>query len=340
MDGFNAGKITCPRGGSPPPNYAYSYVNPSDVAPYWSMARNYTLEDMTFEDPTSPSFQSHQHLIAGQSDNTSENPQINGVTQTVWGCDSPVGTLADLYNGEGDKPGVFPCFSPPYLTVADLLDAKGLTWKYYAPAIGSTGSIWSAFDAVSRIRYGPEWANVITPQTRILTEAPNIPSVTYVVPSFPDSDHASSNSATGPAWVASVVNAIGSSQNWKNTAIFVLWDDWGGWYDHVVPPVSPDFTVGGLRVPVICISPYSEQSNPASPRVDHTVHGTDGILTFIEQTFNLGTLNAQDAKDTPFDSCFNFAQAPKAFVPIPSSAFYNRSYFLRERASNSAPDND
>jgi len=345
MDGFNAATapISCPSPNATPhpADYAYSYVNPSDVAPYWAMARNYTLMDAVFEDPTSPSFQSHQHLIAGQSDNTSENPKINGVVAKIWGCDSPAAARAALYNGLGDtEPGIFPCFGSPYPTVADLLDAKALKWKYYAPTIGTTGGIWSAFDAVSNVRYGPDWANVITPQTRILKEAANIPSVTYVVPSFPDSDHAGSNSTTGPAWVASVVNAIGTSSRWKNTAIFVLWDDWGGWYDHVAPTVTQNDTIGGFRVPVICISPYSEQTNPASPVVDHTQHGTDGILTFIEQTFNLGSLNMQDSKETALDECFNFKQKPKAFVPIPSSAIYNKQYFLNEHASNVAPDDD
>jgi phospholipase C len=145
---------------------------------------------------------------------------------------------------------------------------------------------------------------------------------------------------TGPAWVASVVNAIGTSSKWNSTAIFVLWDDWGGWYDHVAPPVNSNFTVGGFRVPVICISPYSEQTNPASPVVDHTQHGTDGILTFIEQTFSLGSLNEQDAKDTPFTDCFNFKQKPKPFVSIPSDARFDKAYFLRQLPSDVVPDDE
>jgi hypothetical protein len=93
-------------------------------------------------------------------------------------------------------------------------------------------------------------------------------------------------------------------------------------------------------VPVLCISPYSENSNPVSPNVDHTQHGTDGILTFIEQAFNLGSLNEQDAKEAPFNDCFNFKQQPKPFVSVPASAFYPPSYFLRQRPSNIVPDNE
>jgi phospholipase C len=159
------------------------------------------------------------------------------------------------------------------------------------------------------------------------------------VPSFADSDHATSNSLSGPSWVSAIVNAIGTSPNWSTTAIFVIWDDWGGWYDHVAPPVSENYTNGGFRVPVLCISPYSENANPTSPVVDHTLHGSDGILTFIEQNFNLGSLNAQDARDTPFNDCFNFHQAPKPFIAIPAGP-YSPSYFLREETSDKVPDTD
>jgi phospholipase C len=343
MDGFNGPPVVClgPNPTPHPTDYAYSYVNPNDIVPYWNMASDYTLMDEVFEDPTSPSFQSHQHLIAGQSDNTSENPKLGAATASIWGCDSPSATRAALYNGLGDtNPGIFPCFSSPYETIADLLDAQGLTWKYYAPQVGQHGGIWSAFDAVYNVRYGPDWANVIAPQTKILTEAAGIPSVTYVVPSYADSDHAGSNSATGPAWVASVVNAIGTSSSWNSTAIFVLWDDWGGWYDHVAPTVTNNYSVGGFRVPVICISPYSENADPASPVVDHAVHRTDGILSFIEQNFNLGNLGAQDAVESPFTDCFNFNQSPQPFIPIASPPQYNANYFLNERPSGIVPDTD
>jgi len=342
MDGFGLEPFNCLDAATPPPvTYPYSYVNPNDVAPYWLLARNYVLMDEVFEDPTSPSFQSHQFLIAGQSYNTSENPQYNGAEAAIWGCDAPAGTTIAVYDGLGDtQTSMAPCFPPPYATVADLLDAKGLKWKYYAPSIGAAGDIWSAFDAVQSVRYGPDWSNVISPETSVLSQANTLPSVTFVVPSFANSDHASSNSNTGPAWVASVVNAIGQSPNWSSTAIILLWDDWGGWYDHVAPAVSANYQIGGFRVPVICISPYSEQANPASPVVDHRQHGTTAILSFIEEAFGLGSLNAQDAKELPLNDCFNFNSAPKPFTAVQASALYPPSYFMRARPSNMVPDDD
>lgn len=344
MDGFSASTspLTCPKNSTPPPsNYAYSYVNPTDVAPYWAMAQSYTLMDNVFEDPTAPSFEAHLHLISGQSNNGSENPQINGVIQTVWGCDSPAGTVVPTFNGLADSfPGISPCFPTSYPTIADLLDGRGLSWRYYAPSVGAAGDIWSIFDAIPSVRYGPDWnADVVSPETLVLSQASALPAVTYVVPSFADSDHAGSNSDTGPSWVAAVVNAIGASQNWSSTAIFVVWDDWGGWYDHMAPPVSANYTEGGFRVPVLCISPYSQNPNPASPIVDHSPHGMDGILSFIEQTFSLPNLGAQDALDSPLNDCFNFKQAPKPFVAIPATK-YPASYFRNERASGLVPDSD
>ena len=90
-----------------------------------------------------------------------------------------------------------------------------------------------------------------------------MPAVAWVVPSWINSDHAGSRSLTGPDWVGSVVNAIGQSPYWQNTAIVVMWDEWGGWFDHVVPPQYADphthaYEGFGFRVPAIVISPYAK----------------------------------------------------------------------------------
>ncbi len=108
---------------------------------------------------------------------------------------------------------------------------------------GTTAWIWSAFDAIRAVRYGPEWgANVngpaSTPETSIFTDITNgtLPAVSWLVPDNQNSDHPDNPPAaepdTGPSWVASVVNAVGASSAWNTTAIVVIWDDWGGFYDH------------------------------------------------------------------------------------------------------------
>ena len=116
----------------------------------------------------------------------------------------------------------------------------------------------------------------------------------------------------GPSWVASIVNAVGKSQFWNSTAIFVMWDDWGGLYDHVPPPSSSTTTGLGFRVPLLMISPYAKKDY-----VSHVAYETASVLTFAEDVFGLPRLAAADARATsPAADCFDFSQPPRAFVPI------------------------
>ncbi|HWT06813.1 MAG TPA: alkaline phosphatase family protein, partial [Xanthomonadales bacterium] len=142
------------------------------------------------------------------------------------------------------------------------------------------------------IRYGTDWANnEIAPETSILNDVANgtLRSVSFVTPDALNSDHARFPSATGPMWVSSIVSAIGNSKYWKDTAIFVTWDDWGGWYDHVVPP-KIDQNGPGFRVPLIAISPYAKHGY-----VSHVQFETSSITRYIEDVFGLPTLGQRDA---------------------------------------------
>ena len=137
---------------------------------------------------------------------------------------------------------------------------------------------------------GADWTNnVIIPNTQVLTDIANgqLASVSWVIPRGQASDHPGISDGSGPSWVASVVNAIGNSQYWSNTAIVITWDDWGGWHDYV----SPTLTGGpgiinsyehGFRVPLIVVSPYAK---PAY--IFHQVKDFGSILKFIEGTFSL-----------------------------------------------------
>ena len=246
MDGFA-------QSGASPATLPYSYVPEKDVEEYWTLARQYVLGDRMFQSNTGPSFVAHQYMIAGQSANVAENP-----TGSVWGCDASPDTTAAVLGADGtEMPGVFPCFD--YLTAADLLDEKGVTWRYYAPSSGDSFFILSAFQAIRHIRYGQDWHdNVISPQNRFLTDIANgeLAQVTWIVPDWAHSDHPGSGSE-GPSWVASIINAIGNSPYWNSTAIFISWDDWGGWYDHVAPP-KVDAMGPGFRVPLLIVSPYAK----------------------------------------------------------------------------------
>src|SRR5262249_26329306 len=146
----------------------------------------------------------------------------------------------------------------------DLLNAKAISWRYYAP---NAGSIWTGPNAIQHMCVpvnnnctGADWVNhVVIPQTQVLTDiaAGQLAQVTWVIPDSLSSDHAQGNTGLGPSWVASVVNAIGTSQYWADTAIFITWDDWGGWYDHVAPPIRNSYEFG-FRVPLIVVSPYAK----------------------------------------------------------------------------------
>jgi len=310
-----------------PPDYAYGYLPQSETLPYWQLAQKYTLSDRMFQSNSGPSFPAHQYLIAAQSDDADGVPNAG-----PWGCDAPPGTTVPVLNANGQEvPGPFPCFD--YQTLGDELDAKGISWRYYTPSLQTTGGNFSAYDAIHHIRYGVDWTgDVISPETTILQDiaAGNLAHVTWVIPSFPNSDHALAASATGPQWVASVVNAIGASPFWKDTAIFITWDDWGGWYDHVAPP-QLDVMGLGFRVPLIVVSPYAKHGY-----VSHAPHEFGSILRFTEATFGLPQLSMADARADDFADCFDFTQTVTPLARIQTRM--QAADFLRQPVSNQPPD--
>jgi phospholipase C len=230
---------------------------------------------------------------------------------------------------------VFPCFT--YRTLGDELDDRHLPWTYYAPNLyaDAGGLAWTAFDAIKGIRYGPDWKkNVITPETTVIgdVESGKLGAVTWVIPDWLNSDHSGNDSTTGPDWVAHVVNTIGASPFWRSTAIFIVWDDWGGWYDHVPPP-QLDLYGLGIRVPLIVVSPYAK-----SGYVSHVQYEFGSILKFAETTFDLAPLAAADARANPLDDCFDFHQQPRRFTAIATRRPV--SDLLSRTPSGRAPDSD
>ena len=333
MDGADKIPISCVAGAvsCPPPNPQFMYVNPSEVQPYFQLGEQYTFGDRMFQTNQGPSFPAHQFIIAGTSAPTassdlfaSENP-FGGA-----GCVAAVGSLVTLIDPLGNEnQQIYPCFEHP--TLMDLLDVQMVTWRYYAP---SAGSIWTGPNAIQHIRSGPDWANVIIPQTQVLTDILNgqLAQVTWVIPDGADSDHAASNKGTGPSWVASIVNAIGTSQYWSDTAIIITWDDWGGWYDHVAPSIYDSYEYG-FRVPLIIVSPYTKQGY-----VSHVTHDFGSILKFIEEIFKLPSLGYADARADDFSDCFDLSQTPITFQAIPAKV--DKDFFLTVKRPFTPPDDD
>ena len=329
MDGFDLEETPGPP---LPPNPEYGYAPRSEVQPLWNIAREFVLADRMFPSQIDSSWTAHQYLIAGQSGGTANNP-----TATPWGCDAPAGTTVGfLQPNRTVTGGEFPCMT--YRTLADPLDAAGMSWRYYAPAVagGDTGGlVWSAFDAIHSVRYGKDWTqHVVSPETNFLSDVAGgqLAAVTWIVPDLKNSDHASSQSTSGPDWVASIVNAVGTSPFWNSTAIFVMWDDWGGWYDHVPPP-QVDVAGLGIRVPLLVASPFARQNY-----VSHTTYESGSILKFVEDTFGLSALAASDARAASLDDCFDFTQPARTFVPL--STRRRAADFLRRPPSLRAPDDE
>ena len=323
MDGFDVD-----RNPDSPPEVAYHYVDPNDLGPYWQMATSYVLADRMFQSNTSGSYPAHLYLVAAQSDDVIGNPNY-----TPWGCDAPPGTTATrVAPGGKEAPGPFPCFT--YRTIADLMDAKGMTWRMYTPSSTEGGSDWDSFDSFKAVRYGPDWSNdVIKPETRVLTDVATgqLAQVTWVIPSGANSDHPGDYSKTGPQWVASVVNAIGASPMWSSTAIFITWDDWGGFYDHVPPPQLDEMGLS-FRVPLIVVSPYAKHGY-----VSHVQHEFGSILRFTEENFGLPSLGESDARADNLNDCFDFTQSPAPYARVRSRLA--PGYFLTH-IDRSPPDDD
>lgn len=329
--------------GRTPGTYVYQYVLPAQVAPYWDLAKQYVLSDHMFQTQGSGSFTAHQDLIRGD---TAINASYNlidfptGGADQAWGCDANPGTTTSLITADNKFSGgvgPFPCLN--YSTLRDLLDAKGLSWRYYAPAVGASfaGNLWNAFDAIKAVRYGPEWStNEANPETRIFTDISRdtLPAVAWLIPDYQNSDHPGDNSDTGPSWVAQVVNAIGESPAWNSTAIVVVWDDWGGWYDHVPPPGPRRYGGLGFRVPAIVVSPYAKIGF-----VSHNRYEFGSILKLVEENWHLPNLGTTDKTSASFvGDFFDFTQKPRKFKSIQTK--YVKSYFLLQAPSNQPVDNE
>jgi phospholipase C len=332
MDGFNHtyfGQFPAK------PTYPYQYANPDEIKPYWFIAQNYAIGDHMFQTQGSGSFTAHQDFIAGWTKINSSHSIVNVPSDNQhWGCDSHKGTVTDLLTTKlklESGQGPFPCLTYPTGTLRDLLDAKGVSWRYYSPPHkggGTSGNIWNAYDAIDAVRNGPEWqTNISVPETNIFNDLSNgtLAQMNWIVPSDVDSDHPHKLNGTyhGPEWIASVVNAVGQSQYWNNTTVLVLWDDWGGFYDHV-PPAFIDNQGGlGFRVPFLIVSPYVNKGQVVSTQYEFA-----SVVKYVEETFKLGSLHSNDERAHSLTTLFHFKAKPRAFVAVPSSL--DKNYFLRQ----------
>ncbi len=346
MDGFGLegqGKVCKGKAGT----HVYQYVDPAQIQPYWDIAEQWVLADHTFQTQGSGSFTAHQDLIAGATiiNKAKTKSLIDFPSHQPWGCDAPPGTKTTLAFWNGTKVqdqyhrGPLPCMS--YATLRDLLDAKGVSWKYYSPPEpNGTGALWNAFDAIDAVRNGPEWKTNIAKTAQFFTDVDGgtLPAVSWIVPDNNDSDHPS-NHDTGPSWVASIVNAVGQSDYWNTSAVIVVWDDWGGFYDHEPPPLFDHWGGLGFRVPMLIVSPYARMGVSSQPGyISHTPYEFGSILKFVENLYGLGSLGTTDKRAASISDSFDFGQPARPFVVVPSK--YSRDFFLHEKPSYEPVDSE
>ena len=340
MNGFDLDPVSPTILGSIPPDFVYAYVPRSETGIYWRLAQQYAIADRMFSSQMAPSFPGHQYLIAGQSGRVVSDPAGGGLqTNFVWGCDSPSGATIDVLTAQGNVVnGGRPCLD--YRTLGDLLDAANVSWKYYSgwtDGFDIDGQV-SAYDAIRHIRYGPDWGRHV-PQTldreyQFYDDVSGgvLPSVSWITPPALCSDHAGTLDSCGPDWIGHVVNAVEQSRYASDTAIFVTWDDPGGWYDHVAPPEFSGMGYG-FRVPLVVVSPYTKAGY-----VSHVTHDFGSILHFVEETFGLGSLGQDDATADDLADMFSFGAAPRA-APAPLSTRTSLQS-IRVRLSSRPLDDD
>jgi phospholipase C len=332
MNGFNQEYVGCGHGSYMPcpiKHPQYAYVPHDETVPYFDMGEQYVLTDQMYaSNLDASSFISHQYIISAQAESAVNFPG------GPWGCPGGSGDDIGMITQQRQLSGYeVACWNPT--TLGDELDQKGISWAFYATSYsGSSPGIWSAYQAIRHIYYGPDWGkDVISQPSQFLTDVTkgNLRSVSWVTPTWTNSDHAGSGSNTGPSWVASIVNAIGRSKYWDSTAIFIFWDDYGGWYDPE-PPAYVDYDGLGMRIPMLVISAYAKKGY-----VSHVHYEHGSILKFVEDQFGLPRLAASDKRATsPEKDCFDFTQPPRPFQVIPSK--YGKEYFLHQPLDFHPPD--
>ena len=340
LNGFDLVKSGCHKHVECPPRdiRAYGYVPEREVEPYFIMAKRYVFANHMFQTNQGPSFPAHQYILSGTSTISNGSPLRAAENahaphnETAGGCDSPKKSMVTLIDPHGNENlSAYPCFNRR--SIIELIEAKSLTWSYYQAHLGP--GIWEGPDAILPVYDSPGFSrSVITPPARVLNDirAGNLADVVWITPTPQASDHAGVTDGSGPSWVAAVVNEIGRGRYWKDTAIFVIWDDWGGWYDPINPPQYNSYELG-FRVPLIVISAYSKHHH-----ISKRQHEFGSILKFIEETFGLGSLGTTDIRADDLSDCFDFSMPPSKFVPI--TAPLTADYFLKRPSWNQTPDDD
>ena len=359
---FDTDKAACVSNLQPPKCAdVMGYHDSRDIPNYWSYAKNFVLQDHMFEPALSWSLVSHLYMVSGWSAKCSvpENPatcQTDLRYPDSDGAGQANNPVVDQATGAGpgileptdpdDQPGS--ASSPDYgwTDITYLLHIHNVSWRYYLergtqpdcadgemtclpqPQAVSTPEIWNPLVDFQTVHQDQQLGNIVDGNQfydDVRTGA--LPAVSWVIPSGDDSEHPPATISRGQNHVTQVINAIMRSPDWSSTAIFLAWDDWGGFYDHVAPP-KVDGQGYGIRVPGLVISPYARAGY-----VDHQQLSFDAYLKFIEDDFLGGqrldprTDGRPDPRPTVRENApglgnlvddFDFNQAPRKPLLLPT----------------------
>jgi phospholipase C len=260
-----------------------------EIPNYWDYARHFVLQDHLFESDTSWSLPSHLYLVSGWSARCTVPGDAMSCRAAVQAPGSPPG---DPQNTTGALPDY------AWTDLTYLLHKFHVSWGYYVaggdqpdcedaemfcapvPQSAKTPGIWNPLPYFDTVRRDEQLGN-IRPLRDFYGQARDgtLLEVSWITPAQAVSEHPPAPVTAGQSYVTGLINTIMRSPDWDSTAIFLAWDDWGGFYDHVRPP-SVDAQGYGLRVPGLVISPYARQGY-----VDHQTLSFDAYLKFIEDDF-------------------------------------------------------
>jgi phospholipase C len=277
----------------------------ADIPNFWRYATTFTLGDHMFSSVPAATFPNHLYTVAAQAKGIISNPQ--GSTGG-WGCDSNPG----IYNlalspGSTKLTRTNACFTWPNL--ADLLQGAHVSWNYYAAPPSDFGYLFSTLDAFSSIRNTSLWQSNVLDQSRFEQDARSgtLPAFSWATPPFVQSGPPPFAMCSAENWFVSKMNALMQGPDWSSSAVFLVFDDYGGFYDHVPPPKDATYGVLGPRVPFLVISPYAR-----SGYIDPTAYDFSSILKTAEEIEGVPAMTRNDGAARDVLGSFDFNQAPAA----------------------------
>jgi phospholipase C len=353
MNGFNLMNGVIPIGGDRADLYGrdltgYTYLDRDGVPSYWAYADRFVLADHFFTSMYGPTLPEHLYTVAAQANFIVDN---KGQADTPGSyCDDENETATRFTpraareeeerilelereitaNGSNTyELGQFwsqvrLCFDIEVLP--DQLEEAGITWKYYA----NENAWMNALQMIRHVRYGPMWEKVQPPENFVTdVRAGEMPQVSWVVPSESYNEHPGGGKSVcaGENWTVHQINTIMKSEYWPTTAIVIVWDDFGGFYDSVAPPQT-DIMGLGPRTPALIITPYTRGGeNPDGGYVDDTEYEFSSVLAFIEQLFGLEPMTRRDAEANPLLGAFDFENPrfKKLVLPLRDDCPYGTS---------------